>query len=460
MKKAVFVLVFLAVMVPLAWVLFYKYEGKAPQADISLPSNYLKKSYEMNLTVRDQGIGLRRVMVSLMQNGNEKVLLDKTYPPSSILSLFSDMKKNTDSFKIPVESRKYGMNDGDAVIRILILDYSWHGWNKGNQFYEERQVVIDTKPPQIRVLSQQHNVTKGGTGLVLYRINEENIKSGVMVGEHFFPGYPGIVKDTAVFASFFALDHHQGPGTRIFVKATDPAGNVSKRGFHHYISDKNFKTDVLNISDRFLERKVPDIDIGPEKEQSLSTGKHSLLNKFLYVNKVLREKNVNTVLAVPQDTVGQLMWEGRFVRLAAAANRAGFADRRIYKHRGREIDRAVHMGVDLASTSNAKVAAANGGRVIMTRDVGIFGNTVIIDHGFGLASLYAHLSDIRVQEGDEVSKGDIIGNTGLTGLAGGDHLHFSMIVNNVFVNPLEWWDSTWIKHNITSKIAAVENQAN
>ena len=457
MKKAVLVLIFLGVIIPLAWIMYYKYEGDVPETDISLPSQYLKKSYEMNLTVKDRGTGLRRVMVSLMQNGNEKILLDKTYPPSSIMSLFSDKKKVQDQFVIPIESRKYGMNDGDAVIRILVTDYSWHGWNKGNRYYEERPVVIDTKPPQIRILTQQHNLARGGAGIVIYKVMEENITSGVVVGDNFFPGHSGMYKDPNIITAFFALDHTQGPGTRIFVKAQDPAGNDAKRGFHHYIRDKSFKNDTLRISDRFLERKMPDIDLGPKEDEFLAT-KNPLLNKFLFVNGEYRRQNVETVLAVPADTRGELMWEGRFGRLAGAANRAGYADRRIYKHKGKEIDRATHLGVDLASTSNAPVKAANRGRVIMTQDVGIFGNTVIIDHGFGLATLYSHLSDILVQQGDDVQKGDLIGKTGLTGLAGGDHLHISFIVHNVFVNPLEWWDKNWIKNNITSKIEAVESQ--
>lgn len=457
MKKVVLTLIFLGVIIPMAWILYYKYEGDMPQADISLPSQYLKKSYEMNLTAKDRGAGLRRVMVSLVQKGNEKVLLDKTYPPASIMSLFSDKKISQDHFVIPVESRKYGMNDGDAVIRILVTDYSWHGWNKGNRLYEERPVIIDTKPPQISILTQQHNLTRGGAGLVIYKVMEENIISGVMVGKNFFPGYSGMYKDPNIIAAFFALDHTQGPGTRIFVKAHDPAGNENRRGFHHYIRDKNFKADTLKISDRFLERKMPDFDLGPKEDEFLGT-QNPLLNKFLYVNGELRQKNVETVLAVPAYTKAKLMWKGRFGRLAGAANRAGFADRRTYKYKGKEIDRATHLGVDLASTSNASVKAANHGRVIMTSDVGIFGNTVIIDHGFGLASLYSHLNEILVNPGDEVQKGDLIGKSGLTGLAGGDHLHLSIIVHNVFVNPVEWWDKNWIKNNITSKIEAVGSQ--
>jgi len=72
-----------------------------------------------------------------------------------------------------------------------------------------------------------------------------------------------------------------------------------------------------------------------------------------------------------------------------------------------------------------------------------------------LFSMYAHLNRSDVSEGQQMSKGDVLGRTGSTGLAGGDHLHFSMLVHNTFVNPVEWWDAAWIKNNILSKIEAV-----
>ncbi|WP_035239754.1 M23 family metallopeptidase [Desulfobacter vibrioformis] len=457
MKKALFLIIFLAIVVPVGWVLFCKYEGDVPKADLSLPSPYLKQSYEINMTATDKGTGLRHVTVSLVQKDNEKVLLDKSYPSSSIFSLFSENKILSDTFAIPVETRQYGMSDGQAVIRIVATDYAWHKWAKGNRFYEERPVIIDTVPPRLQVLTSQHNVSKGGVGLVIYKLDEENIQSGVRVGEHFFPGYSGVFDNPMVVTALFALDHTQGPDTRIVVEARDPAGNETKRGFYHYIKDKNFRPDTLSISDGFLEFKMPDFDLGPKEAQFL-TEQNPLLAKFLYINETLRRQNVETVLNVPSDTRAELMWEGCFGRLSGAANRARFADKRTYKYNGKVISHSTHLGIDLASTSNAPVGAANNGRVIMAENVGIFGNTVIIDHGLGLASLYAHLSQMNVARGDRVKKDDIIGRTGLTGLAGGDHLHFSMMLHNVFVNPVEWWDGVWIKNNITSKIESVKSQ--
>jgi len=135
---------------------------------------------------------------------------------------------------------------------------------------------------------------------------------------------------------------------------------------------------------------------------------------------------------------------------------ARFGDRRLYYYKGEKIDEQTHLGVDLASLANSSVQAANNGRVIFAESLGIYGLTVVLDHGQGLASTYSHLSNIDVKIGQEVKKGEIIGSTGQTGLAGGDHLHYGVMVSGLFVNPIEWWDSHWIEDNITKKLAILK----
>jgi len=114
------------------------------------------------------------------------------------------------------------------------------------------------------------------------------------------------------------------------------------------------------------------------------------------------------------------------------------------------------LGIDLASIAHSPIPASNRGKVVFAGDLGIYGKTVIIDHGFGLFSTYSHMSVLNVENGQMVSKKEIIGRTGSTGLAGGDHLHFGMLVHSTFVNPIEWWDEAWIKNNILEKIDAVK----
>ena len=453
MKKFFLLVICVVILVPLIWVMIYRFKGTPPGITADLPSLYLKDGVPLSLNITDTGTGLREIHVRLMQQEAEKTLLKKTYPAGSVFNPFSGEISKEDRFAIPVEPGRHGLSDGEAVLEIQVTDQSWRGWNRGNVAEKKISVFIDTQPPKIEVLSRQHNVERGGSGLVIYRLFETDLKSGVQVGERFFPGHSGMFAETDIYAAFFALDHTQGPGTQMWVTAEDGAGNTTRKGFYHYIRDRGFKSDVLQISDAFLGTTMPDFHLG-DRESQIGKTDNPLLEKFLVVNTELRNANVNTVLSVPTDTVPQVMWQGKFDRMAGAT-RAGFGDQRTYTYQGKEIGQSRHMGIDLASTAMSPVGAANAGRVVMAESVGIFGNTVIIDHGFGLASLYAHLSNMTVSVGDTVHKGDVIGNTGMTGLAAGDHLHFSIIVHNVFVNPLEWWDPNWIENNVSARIKAV-----
>ena len=131
---------------------------------------------------------------------------------------------------------------------------------------------------------------------------------------------------------------------------------------------------------------------------------------------------------------------------------SAFADQRTYIYNGKEVDQQVHLGFDLASFTNVKIVAANRGKVVYADELGIYGNCVIIDHGMGVQSLYGHLSSIDVKAGQMVEKEQEIGRSGMTGLAGGDHLHFTMLVNGNMVNPVEWWDQHWIQDRILRKL--------
>ena len=183
----------------------------------------------------------------------------------------------------------------------------------------------------------------------------------------------------------------------------------------------------------------------------------SMVDKFLKVNRELRNSNGRQLLEIVDKTDTKLYWKGEFLRLPNSARQASFADHRNYTYKNQIIDNQVHLGIDLASVAHSPVPASNNGKVVFTGHLGIYGNTVIIDHGFGLFSTYSHLSAFDAKQGQVVSKGEMIGRTGSTGLAGGDHLHFGIMVHNTFVNPVEWWDATWIKNNISTKIETIKS---
>ncbi len=451
-KLILIILLCLAVIGPGGWFLWTKYEGGAPKINLDLKAGVLGAVTEVSGTIKDNRSGIRKIWAGLIQEGCETVLLEKTIDANK--GQVADAG-NIVPFSITINTKELELSDGEAVFRMAVWDHSWRNWLKGNVAYLEKELVFDTEAPRLTVLTSQHNISQGGAGIVVYRLSESCEKNGVYVGEDFFPGYSGYFDDTSVYLSLFALRYDQGKGTELYVKAVDAAGNTARSGFYHYIRERGFKTDVIPISDQFLEWKMPEFvsSMDPSKDMSL-------VEQFLYVNQTLRQKNNQAILENGQKSEKEFFWHGAFGRLPNSARRASFADHRVYKYNGETIDRAVHMGIDLASIRHADIPAANAGKVAFARETGIYGNTVLIDHGYGLFSVYSHLSRINVNAGDMVVKGDTIGNTGSTGLAAGDHLHFGMIIDHVYVDPVEWWDSNWIEHNITSKLENIKSIIN
>ena len=435
-------------LVPVLWLLLVRLEGQKPVIGFELASPYIGKSNEFSVSLEDKKSGLRKIWIAVIKNGKEVVLVDEALPSAGILS-GGEVKNKT--LNITFEPAKFEFTDGKAIIRLAVWDYSWRGWWKGNQVYIEENLIIDTRPPEIEVISRAHNVTQGGAGLVIYRISEDSHQSGVQVGDNFFPGHAGFFKDPRIQLAFIGLAYQQGRGTQIRVKAVDKAGNEAKAGINHHIRKKTFKNDKIRISDRFLNWKVPELENEITAEANASP-----VEKFIKINRELRQANYQQLNGLVEKTTAVKHWGGMFLRMPGA-NQAGFADHRVYTYQGKEIDRQVHLGIDIASVKQAPVPAANSGIVIFNGPLGIYGRTIVLDHGFGLFSMYAHLNRSDVSEGQQVSKGDVLGRTGSTGLAGGDHLHFSMLVHNTFVNPIEWWDAAWIKNNISSKIEAVQS---
>ncbi len=436
------------VTIALIWVFSSRFEGTRPTVDLDPSLLTLGVSSDITVTVTDAKTGLRKARVVLFKDGKETVLLEKDYPAPGFAGTG---RTRQDSFKIRVEPKKLGLQDGKASLQLAVWDHSWRNWMHGNKTDIEKEVNIDTVPPRIRVLTRFHNIAQGGAGLVIYSLNETCLQTGVHVGDNFYPGYPGHFSDKNIHMAFFALDYSQSPDSRFYIKAVDTAGNSAQSGFPYYVRKRSFKKDVITLSDSFLNWKMPEIEIPGDQNENLSP-----IEKFLKINRELRLINREQLKKVTEKTEPALLWQGGFQRLPNSAPRAGFADHRSYNYKGRIIDNQVHMGVDLASTAHSPIPAANQGKIVFVDDLGIYGLTVVIDHGFGLFSMYSHLSSSEVKIGDKVQRGGIIGNTGVTGLAGGDHLHYGMLIHHTFVDPIEWWDTAWIKNNITDKISMVQ----
>ncbi len=320
-----------------------------------------------------------------------------------------------------------------------------------------KDVQVRLERPRVSVVSTHHYVNQGGTEMVLYRVSPEDVDSGVLVGEVEYPGYPATgavaegvkITDPALRVAFFALLYDQNANTPMRVFARDAAGNSARADFDFRIFPKAFKRSKIELDDKFLDRVVPAIlegttEVKPEGDT---------LAKFLVINGELRRKNAEKIASFAKQTSPEMLWGGVvFHPFTNSAVESAFADQRTYIYKGKEVDQQTHLGFDLASLAGNPVVSANRGKVLYAEELGIYGNCVIVDHGMGVQSLYAHLSSIGVKAGDMVTKEQTLGRSGMTGMAGGDHLHFTMLINGKMVNPVEWWDAHWIQDRILRKL--------
>lgn len=447
MSKLVLLLLVLCI-IPGIWVMVVKLEGEKPRIKTPFSQAAVGGGQELRFTATDEKNGLRSLTVSLTQKQKTVDLFQRDFPPANFLGKGGVHEATA---KVRIDAQKLKIDEGEATLRAVAQDYAWRRWGHGNKTVWEQTVQIDTRPPRIAVLSTAHNLRQGGAGLVIYRLSEPCPQSGVLVGKEFFPGRKGPFSDPNIFLAFIALAFDQPKDIQALVQATDLAGNRSQVGFAHYFRERKFDKDIIHLSDGFLEKKMPEFGA----VQPVENAPNPLVGKFLTVNREYRKKNTAQLRAATEQSDPTMHWRGEFIRLPGSARRASFADYREYLYKEELIDEQTHMGVDLASIQQAPIPAANAGRVAFVGNLGIYGNTAVIDHGLGLFSVYSHLSSFAVTADQMVEKDQTIGRTGETGMAGGDHLHFGMLIHQTFVNPVEWWDGRWIRHNITDKIEAV-----
>ncbi len=343
-----------------------------------------------------------------------------------------------------------GLSEGEAVLRA-VAERPGTWLRRAAPVVVERRLEVRLRPPTVVVRSRGHYPRQGGADLVVYELEPSAVRDGVAVGELWFgghdapPGADGVRRRFALYAVPF---DHEGADT-IRLVAEDDAGNRAAVGFVDRLRPRPPASDRLQLSDEFLDRVVP-----PIMRASGLEDQGGLLANYLRINGWLRRENARTLDELSAASPPERLWSQPFLPMPNAQVMSAFADRRTYLYEGREVDRQVHLGYDLASIRQAPVPAANDGVVALARYFGIYGNAVVVDHGLGLLSLYGHLSSIAVGEGERVERGQLLGRTGETGLAGGDHLHFTLLLGGQAVDPLEWWDADWIRNRVDGRLDA------
>ncbi len=428
-----------------------------PVITIEKPEKYVGTATPLEVAISaPEAPTMTPIRVIFEQNGKQTMLFSLEEPGKAVLK-----QDGAETLRITHEIGKQTIPDiQSGAARIIVT--AGRPVMRNIRTVEStlaRDVEVRLDRPRVSVISSHHYVNLGGSEVVVYRATPEDVQSGVVVGDIEYPGYPAAgvniegvnIKDPAVRVAFFSLLYDQDVNTPIRVFARDPAGNTARADFDYRTFPKPFKKSRIPLDQRFLDRVVPSIlegttEIRPDGDT---------LAQFLAINGDLRKKNAEKIASFAKETSPSILWGGQvFHPFTNSAVESAFADQRTYIYQGKEVDQQVHLGFDLASIAGSPIVAANAGKVLYADELGIYGNCVIIDHGMGVQSLYAHLSSIDVKAGDEVRKEQTLGRSGMTGLAGGDHLHFTMLVNGRMVNPVEWWDSHWIEDRILRKFRA------
>jgi len=436
----------------------YVVAGRAagPTIDIGKPEKFVGTSTPLDVVVGAPGSKLSVFEIHLEQNGKTVPLFSLANPAGS------DLKQDgPDKLRVTRDVGKQGvpeLQSGAARIVVHAARPVLYGIRQAAST-ATKDVQVRLERPKVAVISTHHYINLGGSEMVVYRATPPDIQSGVMVGDLEYPGYPGTgatvegvkIADPAIRVAFFALRFDQDLNTPVKVFARDEAGNTARADFDYRTFPKPFKKSRIDLEDKLLDRVVPAILAGTTEVKPDG----DMLAKFLVINGELRRKNNEKIASFAKQTAPEMLWRGVvFHAFGNNAVESAFADQRTYLYKGKEVDQQVHLGFDLASFTGTPIVAANRGKVLFADELGIYGNCVIIDHGMGVQSLYGHLSSIEVKVGDMVEKAQQIGRSGMTGMAGGDHLHFTMLVNGHMVNPVEWWDPHWIEDRILRKLKA------
>jgi murein DD-endopeptidase MepM/ murein hydrolase activator NlpD len=410
----------------------FLFSGKEAELKLAQPLTAIGAATTISVQADDPD-GIKAFSAAVEQDGqSQTVYEDKTvsYQKTRIYT-FTAGKKQAAFLK-----------EGAAKLIVTAKSNDFRG--KTKTFSQDIQVQL--KPPAIVADGRQHYINQGGAELVVLDLSGNWTDAGVKVANYSagtFP-MPGEPDNSNHRFSLFPFPWDVSPETIPLAFVRNGAGTEVTTTFWVKLFPKKFRSSDINVNDKQMQKVVGELD--PE-------GTGSLPDRFVRLNREMRRANTQQIYELRKNTSNKVLWNGPFVPVKGARE-SYFADRRSYFYNGKKIDEQVHLGYDLAQTTNMAVKSANSGKVIYADRLGIYGNCIIIDHGYSLQSLYGHLSKILVKVGDSVGKEQQIAISGSTGMAFGDHVHFSMLIGGYQVDPKEWWDEHWIQDRILSKIGA------
>jgi murein DD-endopeptidase MepM/ murein hydrolase activator NlpD len=426
-RKVIVVIVALVILVPI--VLLSR--SATPVLDVPSSLTTLGKATPITVHVH-VAKGVSNVAAFVEQNGNRYNVWGVSQPTS--------VADGSWTFTAGTSTTPQ-LKDGKAS---LVIEATSNGMVKKTGRWQ-RDLTVITQPPMVSVDSDQHYLYLGMADLTTFNVSGSYTDAGVRVGNQTFRAWP-MPNGKPGFFSLFAFAWNMPADTVPVVYASNGAGNdvTSPMVFEFPKKEQpKYTAHNLQLDDRFIQKVVNELD---------PNGSGDPLARFIKINNEMRKDNNKTLSDLRLKTANKFLWSQPFQRQPHSQSEASFADVRSYIYKGNKIDQQVHLGYDLAVTQHVGVQASNDGQVVYAAPLGIYGNCVVVDHGYGLQTIYGHMSQISVHEGDMVKRGQVMGTSGQTGMAGGDHIHFAMQLDGVQIDAKEWWDSHWIKDHIAKRV--------
>ncbi|MEB2344670.1 MAG: M23 family metallopeptidase [Deltaproteobacteria bacterium] len=444
------IFVLLAALPALLAVGMVRCEGTPPAIEAPAALAIGKDGRTVALTVTDAGAGPKSLAAVLVHGAGETPLVEQALGPGRWLPFGPGAPATVE---LVIDPKALGAKDGDATLRVTARDHAFRSWGGGNETQLEIPLRFDFRSPAVSVEPGIVYARRGGSVALAYRVGERTVRDGVELGERFFPAIrvgaddPAARHDAGWRLALFPLPIDQ-PDTKPVLIAEDEAGNRGQATPQVKIEERRVPEAMLNLPPSFLENKIGEL------AEAVDVDASDRLRAFQEINTRVRAENEKRIREVTAESSPTPLWDGAFEQMANSKVTSPFAEKRSYIVDAEKVSESTHYGYDLASLAGAPVTASNAGRVVFADELGIYGQCVIVDHGLGLFSLYGHLSSIDVAVGDTVAKGQTLGHSGQTGLAGGDHLHFAMLLAGHYVDPVEWWDAKWQRDRLDPQIAA------
>jgi len=441
-KRSASSAIFLIILLSLIAIGLYLYNSKLFERD--LPVVEVEKEIYWNfkdglkVTIKDES-GIKYYTVVLSTPTQEHILKRE---------ILNDPKKEI-NLDIKFAKARTLLNDKEATLKIYAVDSSRWNFFAGNEVHASSKIIIDKKRPQLSVVTNSYGIRRGGSALVIAKVADENLEDfyidtgsdkKFLLQPFYREGYFIALVAWPITANKF----------RATLTALDKAGNRSRAPINFTFKDKNYKTSKIALKSSFIEGKVTNLALEHNSEDI-----ENPIERFKYVNETLRQKNEELIHSIGSKISNERIDDFKlkpFYPLKNGAAVASFGDHRKYTKDGNEVSESYHLGLDLASVKMATIVTQNDAEVIYAAENGIYGTMLMLDFGLGLTAVYGHCTNLLVDVGMKVQAGTQIANTGMTGLALGDHLHFGTLVQGVEVRPEEWMDTQWFKLNVTNVI--------